>query len=60
MAKPAKLSDSPTMRRALAESFEDPRIADAEYVRDGGDDGDWEIWQVGQDRYEDQLFGGAA
>ena len=54
------LSTSPTMRRALAESFEDPRIADAEYVRDGGDDGDWEIWQVGQSRYEDELFGGAA
>ena len=56
------LASSPTMQRALAESFlDDPRIADLEDIREGRDVWcDENAWQQGLDEYEDQLFGGAA
>lgn len=56
------LSSSKTMQRALAESFlDDPRIADLEDLREGRDVWcDENLWQEGQDAYEEQLFGGAA
>lgn len=58
----AKLSTSPTMARALAESFlDDPRIADLEDIRENRDVWcDETAWEQGQDAYEEQLFGGAA
>lgn len=56
------LASSPTMQRALAESFlDDPRIADLEDLRENRDVWcDETAWQQGQDAYEEQLFGGAA
>jgi hypothetical protein len=56
------LASSPTMQRALAESFlDDPRVADLEDIREGRDVWcDETAWEQGQDAYEERLFGGAA
>lgn len=62
MTARTNLASSPTMQRALAESFlNDPRIADLEDLRENRDVWcDETAWQEGQDAYEEQLFGGAA
>lgn len=49
------LASSPTMRRALNESFaDDPRIEQVEQYLTYGDVDDW---QGPQSRYEDNLWG---
>jgi hypothetical protein len=55
MAERTNLAASPTMQRALRESFaDDPRIDDADqYLAYGDPDG----WQGPQSRYEDDLWG---
>jgi hypothetical protein len=55
MAERTNLAASPTMQRALRESFaDDPRIDDADqYLTYGDPDG----WQGPQSRYEDDLWG---
>jgi hypothetical protein len=55
MAERTNLAASPTMQRALRESFaDDPRIDDLDqYLTYGDPDG----WQGPQSRYEDDLWG---